>query len=75
MQRPRQPDREPRRRKVFKGVGGIAQGALLTAVDVSLLAGWWALPLGPETAKVGSVVSIVTGIGTIMAGVGDLRGE
>lgn len=74
-QGPRKSNAEPRKRRLFKGVGGVAQGALLTAVDVSLLVGWWSIPVGAETATVGSLVSIVTGIGTVMTGVGDLRGE
>jgi hypothetical protein len=63
------------KKKWFKGLGSIARGTVLTGVDVSLLAGWWTLPLSPDTTIVGSVASIVTGLGDIAIGVGELRGE
>ena len=63
------------KKKWFKGIGSIARGTVLTGVDVSLLAGWWTLPLSPDTTIVGSVASIVTGLGDIAIGVGELRGE
>jgi hypothetical protein len=63
------------KKKWFKGIGSIARGTVLTGVDVSLLAGGWSLPLSPDTTIVGSVASIVTGLGDIAIGVGELRGE
>lgn len=63
------------KKKWFKGIGSIARGTVLTGVDVSLLAGWWSLPLAPDTTIVGGVASIATGLGDIAIGVGELRGE
>jgi hypothetical protein len=65
----------PTKRKIFKGLGGICRGAILTGVDIGLLAGVWPVPLSPDTTTVGGVTSIVTGIGDIMIAVGELRGE
>ncbi|HEY6872286.1 MAG TPA: hypothetical protein VI298_06100 [Geobacteraceae bacterium] len=65
----------PTKRRIFKGLGGICRGAILTGVDVGLLAGVWPVPLSADTTTVGAVTSIVTGIGDIMIAVGDLRGE
>jgi hypothetical protein len=63
------------KRAVFKGLGSIIQGTLLTIADITLMAGFWGVPLPTETTSVGAVVSITTGIGTIFTGIGDLRGE
>lgn len=63
------------KRAVFKGIGSIGQGALLTLTDVSLLAGIWGTSISPDTTTVGAVVSITSGIGLILTGVGELRGE
>lgn len=65
----------PTKRKIFKGLGGICRGAILTGVDIGLLVGLWPVPLSPDTTTVGGVTSIVTGIGDIMIAVGELRGE
>lgn len=63
------------KRETFKGLGSIAQGALMTITDISLAAGWWSVPLPPETTSVGAVVSVASGIGMILTGIGELRGE
>jgi hypothetical protein len=63
------------KRAVFKGIGSIGQGTLLTLTDVSLLAGMWGTSISADTTTVGSVVSITSGIGLILTGVGELRGE
>lgn len=63
------------KRSIFKGLGSIIQGTLLTITDITLVAGFWGVPLPTETTSVGAVVSITTGIGTIFTGIGDLRGE
>lgn len=63
------------KRAVFKGIGSIGQGALLTLTDVSLLMGMWGTSISPDTTTVGAVVSITSGIGLILTGVGELRGE
>jgi hypothetical protein len=65
----------PTKRKILKGLGGICRGAILTGVDIGLLAGFWPVPLSPDTTTVGAVASITTGIGDIMIAVGELRGE
>ncbi len=67
--------RQAVKRATFKGIGSIAQGALMTITNVSLAAGFWKVPLPPETTSVGAVVSITSGIGTILTGIGELRGE
>jgi len=59
----------------FKGLGSICRGTVLTSVDVCLLAGWWTIPISADTTVVGSVASIVTGLGDIAVGIGELRGE
>jgi hypothetical protein len=66
---------QPPKRKIFKGIGSIAKGTLLTTVDATLIAGVWSLPLSTETTSVGAVVSITTGLGDIFNGVGEIRGE
>lgn len=67
---------QPPKRKIFKGIGSIAKGALLTTVDATLMVGIWApLPLSVEATTVGAVVSITTGLGDILNGVGEIRGE
>ena len=65
----------PPRKKIFKGLGGICRGAILTGVNITLMAGWWPVPLSLDTITVGSVVSLTTGIGDIMIAIGELRGE
>ena len=63
------------KRATFKGIGSIAQGALMTMTNITLAAGLWSVPLPPETTSLGAVVSATTGIGTILTGIGELRGE
>jgi hypothetical protein len=75
-QRLEKPDeKNPPKRRWFKGLGSLCRGTILTTVDVSLLGGWWSLPLSPDTAIVGSVASIATGLGDIAIAVGEFRGE
>lgn len=66
---------KPPRRRWFKGLGSLCRGTVLTAVDISLLGGWWSLPLSPDTTIVGSVASIATGLGDIAIAIGEFRGE
>ncbi|MBP7997941.1 MAG: hypothetical protein V9G20_23920 [Candidatus Promineifilaceae bacterium] len=63
------------KRATLKGIGSIAQGAMLTITDLTLAAGWWNVSLPIETTTVGAVVSATTGVGMILSGVGELRGE
>jgi hypothetical protein len=74
--KPIQSNKKPTvKRATFKGIGSIAQGALMTMTNITLAAGLWSVPLPPETTSLGAVVSATTGIGTILTGIGELRGE
>jgi len=66
---------EPPKKRWFKGLGGICQGTMLTIVDTTLIAGIWTIPLPLETKTVGALVSTTSGIGSILTGFGELRGE
>ncbi|CAG0992144.1 hypothetical protein ANRL3_02850 [Anaerolineae bacterium] len=69
-------ERSPeKKRAIFKGMGSIAQGAVLSIVDSTVAMGLWPVPLSVETTTLGVVASITTGIGTILIGIGELRGE
>lgn len=63
------------KRAVFKGLGSIIQGTLMTITNITLVAGVWSVPLPVETTSVGAVVSATSGIGMIFTGIGELRGE
>lgn len=63
------------KRAVFKGLGSIVQGTLMTITNITLAAGLWSVPLPAETTSVGAVVSATSGIGMIFTGIGELRGE
>lgn len=65
----------PVNRRWFKGIGTICQGTLLSLTNISMAAGWWGIPLPIETKTVGAVISITSGIGTMLIGIGELRGE
>ena len=65
--------RKPRR--WFKGLGQIAQGTALSLADVGLAIGVLHFPVSPETQTWGALVSVTTGVGMVLAGAGDLRGE
>lgn len=66
----------PRRpRRWWKGVGQIVEGAALAAVDVGMAAGVLVFPVNPETQSYGAVISVTGGVGKMLNGVGDLRGE
>jgi len=62
-------------RRWFKGLGQIVQGSALSIADVALAVGVLQFPVSPETRTWGSLVSVSTGIGVILNGVGDLRNE
>lgn len=62
-------------RRWFKGFGQIEQGAAMSLADVGLAAGCFHFPVSAETQTWGALTSITAGIGTIMNGAGDLRGE
>lgn len=68
-------EEEPKKPRWFKGIGQIAQGSALSIANVGLAVGAWSFPASPSTATWGSIVSSITGVGVIMKGIGDLRGE
>lgn len=59
----------------FKGLGQILQGAAISIANIGLAAGWLRFPVSPETQTYGAFVSVTTGVGLVLNGVGDLRGE
>lgn len=67
---------KPPTKRIFKGLGYFCRGALLTAVDIGIMAGgWpWQIQISPDI-KYGSIISIATGVGDIAIGVGEFRGE
>lgn len=74
-----QPDQtstsERKERRWFKGFGQIVQGAAMSLADIGLAAGCFHFPVSPETQTWGALTSITAGVGTILNGSGDLRGE
>jgi hypothetical protein len=62
-------------RRWFKGLGQIGQGAALSIGDIALAARMLTFPVSPETQTWGALVSATTGVGMILNGVGELRGE
>ena len=68
-------ERPRKSRRWFKGLGQIGQGAALSIGDIALAAGVLSFPVSPETQTWGALVSATTGVGMIMNGVGELRGE
>ena len=62
-------------RKWFKGLGQIGQGAALSIGNIALALGALTFPVSTETQTWGALVSATTGVGMIMNGVGELRGE
>ena len=71
--RPQPPERKKPR--VFKGLGQLVQGAAMTLADVGLAVGAFPFPVSPETQSWGALASITAGVGSVMNGIGDLRGE
>ena len=68
--------KEPRKkRRWFKGLGKVAQGAALTLANVGLASGYLVLPVDASTQTWGAIVSSITGVGTALDGFGELRGE
>lgn len=74
---PRHARNPPERKqpRIFKGLGQIVQGAAMTVADVGLAVGAFHFPVSPETQSWGALASVTAGVGTVMNGVGDLRGE
>lgn len=62
-------------RRWFKGLGKIGRGAGVSIGDICLAAGILKFPVSPETQTWGAVVSTTAGVGMILDGIGELRGE
>lgn len=69
------PPPERKKPRVFKGLGQLVQGTAMTLADVGLALGAFPFPVSPETQSWGALASITAGVGSVMNGVGDLRGE
>ncbi len=70
--------KEPMQKKPrpwFKGLGKIAQGVAISLLDIGLAVGGVGFPVSPETRTIGAITSSTTGIGMILHGIGELRGE
>lgn len=59
-------------RRWWKGLGQIVQGAGISLSDVAVVVGLGSAGVTPAWA---ALVSVTVGVGTIMEGIGDLRGE
>jgi len=64
-----------KKRRWFKGLGQVGQGAALTIANVGLAVGAFSFPVSPETQTWGALTSATTGLGMVLTGVGELRGE
>lgn len=69
-------EKQPKKsRRWFKGLGQIAQGSALSIANVGLAMGAISIPVAAETAGWGAIVSSITGVGMVLNGVGEFRGE
>jgi len=68
------PPKRPGRRW-FKALGHICRGAAISVANIALASELLPLPVSPETKTWGSIVSVTTGIGDILNGIGELRNE
>ncbi|MES9900178.1 MAG: hypothetical protein ABW148_14320 [Sedimenticola sp.] len=69
-------DDQPKKpKRWFKGLGQIAQGGALSIANVGLAMGSITIPVAAETASWGAIVSSITGVGMVLNGVGEFRGE
>jgi hypothetical protein len=62
-------------RRWFKGLGQIAQGSALSVANIGLAVGVFTFPVPAATATWGALVSSITGVGVVLNGIGDFRGE
>jgi hypothetical protein len=69
------PGEESRPRRWWKGYGQIAQGCILSVANFRIALNAVDPPVSGETRTWRSIVSVTSGVGLIMSGVGDLRGE
>jgi hypothetical protein len=59
----------------FKGLGQVSTGAAFSLANLALAVGTLNLPVSAETQTWGAFTSVLTGLGTILNGIGELRGE
>ena len=71
----KEPPKEKKSHRWFKGLGHILQGAVLSIADIGLAAGCWTFPVSPETQTWGTLVSATTGVGMVLIGAGEWKGE
>lgn len=64
-----------KKRRWWKGLGQIVQGAAIAGADIGLAVGVLHLPIPAGGETYGVVMSVTAGAGTVMNGVGDLWGE
>lgn len=62
-------------RRWWKGIGQIVQGTAMSLADGALAVGALKFEVSDETKTWGALVSVTAGVGTIISGIGDLRGE
>ena len=75
-QKESRPSDLPRKsRRWFKGLGQVVQGSAMSIADIALAAGTLHLPVSPETRSWGTIASTTAGVGMILGGVGDIKGE
>jgi len=65
--------RKPRR--WFKGLGQIAEGIALSLANVGFAIGLLHFSVPPEIQSGATLISVTTGVGKVITGAGDLRGE
>jgi len=58
--------------KIIKALGQIAQGTALSLANVGIATGIINVPVSVEARTIGAVASTATGVGALMAGIGDL---
>jgi hypothetical protein len=68
-------DSRRKERRWWKGIGQIVQGAAMSLADGALAVGALKFDVSDETKTWGALVSVTAGVGTVMSGIGDLRGE
>ena len=67
---------EPRKqRRWWNGLSQIVEGAALAVADVALASGMFKIAIPDEAQRGATVISVGAGVGKIMGGIGDLRGE
>ena len=69
-------EKQPQKpKRWFKGLGQIAQGSALSIANIGLAMGVITIPVAAGTAGWGAIVSSITGVGMVLNGIGEFRGE